>query len=692
MNVLSSQTQAMLLCRNGSLAGKVFRIGESGIRIGSDSDNDIVIRDQSILPHHASVRWLDGKPAIYSLHTQASVTVNQDVVSPAGMYLSPGNMIGLGQLGGVFEVVADNTFSAHHMAIPPSPPESTAIIRQTSPHAAAPSQQASQTAATASQTPTETTRYLCFAARIDQGFRNYVFRHIVGEKHRAIGESHGVDLAAIVKSCYAAQKEIRIRDFVLAGLLIFLLWQHITNTLSLSGISMGSYSIIAAPLISTIVLIVAAALTIVQVAFFVLFMLLAQIKKIPVFIRVILLLLAILSLITVGPYWYLPFLIFVGAWGTILCNSWILYYGTETQQFARGKFNANTVQFPLDPGTALQLATLSDPDQNVIVYSGFLPFVGSGVDLDGWSFAIDVTKGAQKMTATLMPEPLQVRELYDCIDQAMKALKLPRLTISDKLYVHGTAISDYPIFFDALKKRPITRIDNRQMKQWMETFSEDVRYYKCMRVLSWNGELIVSIFIRFIQIEKNLFVEANYMLLPPLKEEYYLLDLLGTSSTWEKLWNLAVPSFLSTFSLWLLSPLRVLAYLFRDWSANSEQARIERLIATNPAFDYGASTSLRQEASSSAYRLHFQKLDKEMYVKIIERQLLESIIGFLDSKNIDTTDLKARQEMILNNGVIVSGGSVENLAFGEKAKAISNRSNGSANNARRTGTQHASQK
>jgi len=46
-----------------------------------------------------------------------------------------------------------------------------------------------------------------------------------------------------------------------------------------------------------------------------------------------------------------------------------------------------------------------------------------------------------------------------------------------------------------------------------------------------------------------------------------------------------------------------------------------------------------------------------MHIKIIERQLLESVVEFLDARNIDTSDSKKRQDTILNNGVIVSGGS-----------------------------------
>jgi len=59
-----------------------------------------------------------------------------------------------------------------------------------------------------------------------------------------------------------------------------------------------------------------------------------------------------------------------------------------------------------------------------------------------------------------------------------------------------------------------------------------------------------------------------------------------------------------------------------------------------------------------------------MYLKAIERQILDALVEFLKSKNIDTSDLKASQQTILNTGVVVSGGSVtaENLSVGAGAR------------------------
>jgi cell division ATPase FtsA len=103
----------------------------------------------------------------------------------------------------------------------------------------------------------------------------------------------------------------------------------------------------------------------------------------------------------------------------------------------------------------------------------------------------------------------------------------------------------------------------------------------------------------------------------------------------------------------------------------SERRSTRRHIRTRPLFDYGAVTSIRQQGMSREYRRYFQKLDREMYSKIVEKRILDSIIEFLDGRNIDTSDLKDRQTTILNNGVILSGGSIqaESFAVGTGARA-----------------------
>jgi hypothetical protein len=62
-------------------------------------------------------------------------------------------------------------------------------------------------------------------------------------------------------------------------------------------------------------------------------------------------------------------------------------------------------------------------------------------------------------------------------------------------------------------------------------------------------------------------------------------------------------------------------------------------------------------------------LDKEMYVKLLDRTLLDAIVEFLAAHGIDTGELVERRETIINNGIMVPGGSVtaHDIAVGQNA-------------------------
>ena len=61
---------------------------------------------------------------------------------------------------------------------------------------------------------------------------------------------------------------------------------------------------------------------------------------------------------------------------------------------------------------------------------------------------------------------------------------------------------------------------------------------------------------------------------------------------------------------------------------------------------------------------------KKKYFKIIDKRIFNLIGDFLESKNIDPSEFKERETSILNQGVIVSGGSLsgENITVGKGAK------------------------
>ncbi len=368
-------------------------------------------------------------------------------------------------------------------------------------------------------------------------------------------------------------------------------------------------------------------------------------------------------------------LIFLAAWIVVGYEMWARYYGNVAAGLAKGKFHPQNLQFPLDPSLENKLGIFSSTqNNNAVVYSGYSPFVGMGSNLNAWSFAIDTSKGKTEHGAQLSPSVFQVSELYRQLQQDVTNLGIKGLKIEDKIFVNGQDIRDDKRFLANPYARPYTQVDPRLVGEISEHPTQDIRHYQCIQITSWSGELILSIFLRFSKAGKNLFVEANYSLLKPVHEAYRRIDNVEASFTLRKFLEVAGKALLPAVFLWIFSPFILWGRIMSAWDRTIKKSRKHREISENPAFDYGAVSSLREAASSRNYHRHFQYLDKEMYVKIIEKQILESIIEFLDAKNIDITDLRERQEVILNHGVIVSGGQfkAENVAIGDRAKSFVN--------------------
>jgi len=358
------------------------------------------------------------------------------------------------------------------------------------------------------------------------------------------------------------------------------------------------------------------------------------------------------------------------AFAIVLADRW-----NDLQILARsltkGRVAVHAPGFSPTPHQAEKLRQLDVAQHgNVVVYSGYSPFVGSGYQVSGWSLAVNLSRGADHLGVTSDPEAFEVGEVYDFVNAALRELGFIGLALEDKLFVNGQEIRDDRIFLPDPHTRPIHELEASLIRAFLENPTQSIRHYKTVRVVSWKGELVLSIFLRFTRIGPSLFVEASCFLLPPLKEEYHKVDSLQPTLTLRNRLDVIQRSLLATPLLFLGSWFRLLGRAYQPILRRQARQATRAAIRENFMFDYGCAQSLREAASSTAVRQYFQFLDKEMYLKAIERQILDALVEFLKSKNIDTSDLKASQQTILNTGVVVSGGSVtaENLSVGAGAR------------------------
>ncbi|HXR64843.1 MAG TPA: FHA domain-containing protein [Ktedonobacteraceae bacterium] len=530
---------------------------------------------------------------------------------------------------------------------------------------------------------TNTTRYLCAAGRLDEDFQDYTMRHVIYEGRRALGESYGVDMLAVVSWCKAGLRRIHTRDAILTALLALsiLLFAYTIHTLfgGVGGLTTmnnangsGSASLFfIAPIMNALTFLFLLSIALVLLLTFGLE---AWIKRRwpnshP----------GILSLVVIS--WLLfPYgLVLIPlSWLVILIELITRFYGQAINDLRKHTFNPQARPVPLDPALAAKLRTsFTTGQRNVVAYSGYRPFAGAGKYLTGWSFVIDTSKGApvpldlSGANARQTPQTFTTSSLYEAIARDARVLGLNDvLEIEGKLYVRGQYLPEHQTLFNAAEQRPVTNVDQKLVDYYKENPTEDIRYYQCMRFNSWRGEIIFTAFLRLVQRGTNLFIEFDYLLLPPLKPDYYWVDEREITPTTGKMWELFSLSFDKPIKILLGAPRRLL----RSAVYNARQSKLARVARNNPAFDYGAASSLRYKASDDNYHLFFQKLDKEMYLKTIQKQMLETIYDFLNQHQIDTSDFNRQQQTILNAGTIVSGREVNigAMSTGNGGQAINN--------------------
>ena len=351
---------------------------------------------------------------------------------------------------------------------------------------------------------------------------------------------------------------------------------------------------------------------------------------------------------------------------------WVSRY-LITRQLTRESFDRDDRPWLTAAEHAQVADALAAEQGDISVYGTYSPFVGSGVSRGGWSFAINLARGKEAPGGQVRLEPLsfEVEEFYQEIERDMAAIGLADLTIENRLLVDGQHIRDDARFLPDPEGRPVAGISAERLAQLTREPELANRSYQCIRLQTWEGDLVLSVFVNFTRRGTALLAEVQHFLLAPLQPEYRLADRLASWPFGKKLRTelRTVPSAIA--GTVIRAPFRISRLLLRTglgWHA--ERAAL-RQIRTDPEYNFGAITSVRELGQARHYRRYFQQVDRDLSTKFIDRQVLDTIMDFLESHNIDTSQFQDQRSMILNNGLLVSGGEFKagSVAVGEQARA-----------------------
>ncbi|MFE0592960.1 hypothetical protein [Micromonospora echinospora] len=510
----------------------------------------------------------------------------------------------------------------------------------------------------------DATRYLCVAAHTDDVFTERVLTEVLDDDLRAVAPSVGFDLDPVVRHCLAARRRRRRRDvgLTVAGAVAVLLapvWTLLAGVIMMAGAALTpARSHRHGPLLPAV-------------------------SMLAVGLASVLLTIPLDTDDGSGPSsWLLgrPDLALLAGLAayTVLA---VHLLGTRRILVDRLRQERFRPDRPMPGDTdgwsaARRRAVARAQHGNVTVYGGYAPFVGYGTPTAGWSFALPI-RAADGAAAPGVP--FTVVDLIAHVRQRLLTLRaadgggdhLAGLRLQDRVFVAGETLTGDDRFLPDRQAAPRQQLTDEEIHAVAARPHGAARHYLCALVPSWGGEVVASTFLHFSTDGRLLYLECARAVLGPLRQGYHDVDRLTEWLPIGQRGQILTSAAQRLLPLALGAPGRLLAAAAHRLGRDRRRARVRQTVREDLGHDYGARIGVRELAAGPTYHNYFQVLDAAKHLKVVERHVLDAILDFLDARGVDTTEFRSQQTIILNQGVIQTGGLsvVTNQAVGPGATA-----------------------
>ncbi|GAA3595221.1 hypothetical protein GCM10022223_07930 [Kineosporia mesophila] len=345
----------------------------------------------------------------------------------------------------------------------------------------------------------------------------------------------------------------------------------------------------------------------------------------------------------------LAFLVLLGSYLAGFAIIWVHYRAVHDSALASiGIKGLNAVEPPPLP-EEIEGPIRSSGRANVVVFAGKTPFNGSGDQIDGWSFTVDTRVGtASDLGKRGEPQP------FDSIDLHRYLLEQIPLTMENKprtghrLYViggHARAVGglfrqgpvlddpDYELRF----RRPVSEATPEHIDKALRNQHRSARPYTFFEVVGWDGQVVVTLFVRVEKHGPMLEVEMAVTALRPLKPDYgdvvkiplgpgaHRLPLLRTvlPMVWPLLWG---------------SPSRTVRKIRMDRQEAAARVDLDQELEERNDLSWAAAPSLRDRTAAAANGNHFGAADEKIYQHAFKRRSIDVLREFLVEHDVDVKE------------------------------------------------------
>ncbi len=508
---------------------------------------------------------------------------------------------------------------------------------------------------------TSATVHLCAGVYLDEEFRNRVLRDVYHRPHRALAPNPGADAVPVVHHALRARRMVLVRATVtlalgllafliapasiLATIAILVLWQLVVSVIRLlTDASRFVRTGDGRPWRLIVRFVLTAALA--MAAGFLLTM-----------TGALSLAAALEDSSTVSGTAPPP-----SGGPEVSPMLWLVLLALITIGFELGSVHAiktvpvGTETPPSHDPLLGRIAVNADP-QVVNYAADRSPFVGSGTELATWQFALPLRPKRNPTGGHDRPWPhfdtvSLSRHVKDAIAElahdTSHSRHLPGLRLTDHVFVsgHDTVQPTHGVGELAASGYP-----HQSLEEIQNDPTTPIRHYLRCQIVSWDGELVTTVFMHTALQGETLYLEFSSFMLPPTKAAYHAFGRESLGRTAAMAWG-AVRS-LTRLPAITGRGLADLAAAVREGLSRRGRSDTPRW-AVRGSDDFGAEFGIRELGSDEDEHHYFQQRDVVKYTKILERQLLATVVDYLSDK-IDVAELTNRAETIINAGVVNYG-------------------------------------
>lgn len=459
----------------------------------------------------------------------------------------------------------------------------------------------------------EATRYLAAATQIDVEYARNVVDRVVNQPLKALAPTFGVDVPVVAKWAMKALRTRAIRDYLLTAAFAF---QFFFLILLILWWDWG---------------------------------------------WTLILLLLIISLLVV---------------------SWDYHeriHKTVIRKMLRDRFNPEDAPAPLreDDGERLREIT-KRKDGNLVVFSDHAAFVGSGEAVYRRHLLLDIS-GEKKSDngPAKQPDHFTSHDLHIALMAAFDrerglAKNFNNIKVYERLFVNGLHIQNNKDLLPDRLKSPPTSVDSEVLRAAAINPSPEARTYVCVEMPGWQGQLVVTLFIRAVYAGSSLFVEWTFRVLPPISAKFLHIDDLYELPRYRQLRTSLAFGLHELIPALFKSPARAVRSWRRPRVMKRHQERLSYAIKRGYVFDYGADRSIREDASGSQRQHYFLARDETMYVLLAQQTLIRTVGDFLSEHGIDLGQFDDQVKVIFEQTINYNIGTIKDstgIVIGDNSSA-----------------------